>query len=109
MSEQTPLTASSTIAQWLDSEVGGPLIRGFLAGSGGSEDSLAPVRGLPLQQLVALSQGQLPQSVIDDLVRQANDGVIPESVETGWVEKTTPSAPGTFSIRSRKMSAYSEG
>ncbi len=26
-----------------------------------------------------------------------------------WVEKITPSAPGTFSIRSRKISAYSDG
>ena len=34
-----------------------------------------PVRGLPLQQLVAISQGQLPQSVIDDLVLDANGGV----------------------------------
>ena len=91
MSEKTSLTASSTIGTWLDSEVGGPLLRGLLAASGASEETLAPLRGLPLQQLVALSQGQMPQSVVDDLVLKANDGVMPtESAASGWVEKTTP-------------------
>lgn len=95
MSEKTPLTASSTIGTWLDSEVGGPLVRGLLAASGASEETLAPLRGLPLQQLVALSQGQMPQSVVDDVVLKANDGVMPtESAASGWVEKTTP---GRFS------------
>ncbi|WP_405373568.1 MULTISPECIES: SDR family oxidoreductase [unclassified Microbacterium] len=89
MTDMTPLTAGSTIGDWLDSEVGGPLVRGLLAASGAGEDSLAPVRGLPLQQLVALSQGQMPQSVIDDLVRAANDGVLPEeqAASGGWVER----------------------
>jgi len=87
MAASTPLTAASTIGDWLDSEVGGPLIRGLLAASGASEDSLAPVRGLPLQQLVALSQGQMPQSVVDDLVRQANDGELPDAAPSGWTER----------------------
>lgn len=95
MSQKTPLTASSTIGAWLDSEVGGPLVRGLLAASGAGEEALAPLRGLPLQQLMALSQGQMPQSVVDDLVRAANGGVIPEeAAPAGWVEKTTP---GRFS------------
>ncbi|WP_312676176.1 SDR family NAD(P)-dependent oxidoreductase [Microbacterium sp.] len=90
MSEKTPLTASSSIGDWLDSEIGGPLVRGLLAASGASADSLASLRGLPLQQLVALSQGQMPQSVVDDLVLKANDGVMPEATATGWTEKITP-------------------
>jgi NAD(P)-dependent dehydrogenase (short-subunit alcohol dehydrogenase family) len=90
MPNNGPLTAQSAIRDWLADETGGPLVRGLLAASGASEDSLAPVLGLPLQQLVALSQGQLPQSVVDDLVRQANGGVLPEVEATGWVEKTTP-------------------
>jgi NAD(P)-dependent dehydrogenase (short-subunit alcohol dehydrogenase family) len=62
-----------------------------LGAQGGFDESmLAPVRGLPLQQLVAMSQGQLPQSVVDDLVLRANDGVAPEETEpTGWVERVT--------------------
>ncbi|PZU31838.1 MULTISPECIES: SDR family NAD(P)-dependent oxidoreductase [unclassified Microbacterium] len=91
MSEKTPLTAASTIGAWLDSEVGGPLVRGLLAASGATEETLAPLRGLPLQQLVALSQGQMPQSVVDDLVLKANDGVMPTDAEpSGWIEQITP-------------------
>lgn len=84
------LTANSTINEWLEHPVGGPLIRGFLAQSGMAEDTLAPVAGLPLQQLVAMSQGQLPQAVVDGLVLQANDGVMPEEEESaGWRESIT--------------------
>ncbi|KAA9133662.1 SDR family NAD(P)-dependent oxidoreductase [Microbacterium caowuchunii] len=91
MSENTTLTANSSIGEWLEHPVGGELVRGLLAQSGAKEESLAPVRGLPLQQLVALSQGQMPQSVIDDLVLAANGGVAPVEDESGvWVEKTTP-------------------
>jgi NAD(P)-dependent dehydrogenase (short-subunit alcohol dehydrogenase family) len=84
------LTANSTIGEWLDSRVGGDLVRGLLAHSGATEETLAPIKGLPLQQLVPLSQGQLPQSVIDDLVLQANGGVMPaEDESTGWKEQVT--------------------
>ena len=37
-----------------------------------------------------MSQGQLPQSVIDDLVLKANGGVAPaEESDTGWREQVT--------------------
>ncbi len=53
---------------------------------------LAPVRALPLQQLVAVSQGQLPQAVVDELVLHVNDGVMPteESSPGVWTERVTP-------------------
>jgi NAD(P)-dependent dehydrogenase (short-subunit alcohol dehydrogenase family) len=57
---------------------------------------LAPIKTFPLQQLVALSQGKMPQSVIDSLVLRANDGVMPVEPEDAgaeaemWVEKITP-------------------
>src|SRR4051794_30522232 len=85
------LTAQSTIGDWLNDPTGGELVRGLLAQAGATAESLAPVLGLPLQQMVALSQGAMPQSVIDDLVRAANGGEIPtDDAPTGWVEKTTP-------------------
>ncbi|MGO1319111.1 MAG: SDR family NAD(P)-dependent oxidoreductase [Galactobacter sp.] len=87
----TTLTASSTIGTWLDDPVGGPIIKGLLAASGATEETLAPLRTLPLQQLVELSQGKMPQSVVDDLVKQANGGVIPEDEGPSgvWQEKVT--------------------
>ncbi len=91
MSDPSPLTAGSSIGQWLDHPVGGELVRGLLSQAGAGEEMLDPIKGLPLQQLIALSQGQLPQSVIDDLVRQVNGGVIPAAtdVDTGWKERVT--------------------
>jgi len=84
------LTANSTIGEWLDGPVGGELVRGLLARSGTTPETLAPIKGLPLQQLVALSQGQLRQSLIDRLVLDANDGVMPtEDENTGWKEQVT--------------------
>lgn len=85
------LTANSTIGEWLNDPTGGELVKGLLAQSGADTDSLTPVLGLPLQQLVTLSQGKMPQSVVDDLVRAANGGEIPEdAASTGWVEQVTP-------------------
>ncbi|HMI34680.1 MAG TPA: hypothetical protein VK499_11255 [Propionibacteriaceae bacterium] len=63
--KSTPLTASSTIGTWLQDPDGGALIRKLLEKGGFDESTLAPVRDLPLQQLVALSRGKLPQSVVD--------------------------------------------
>ncbi|MDY7529488.1 MULTISPECIES: SDR family oxidoreductase [unclassified Cryobacterium] len=72
-----PLTAKSSIGEWLKHPVGAPLIRDLLAGGGQTELALRPVRMLALQKLVSLSQGQMPQSVIDDLVLRANGGEAP--------------------------------
>jgi NAD(P)-dependent dehydrogenase (short-subunit alcohol dehydrogenase family) len=85
------LTANSSIGDWLEHPEGGPLIRQVLGQGGAFDESmLAPVRALPLQQLVVMSQGQLPQSVVDDLVLSANGGVAPEEEpQTGWQERIT--------------------
>lgn len=95
MSDATvPLTGSSTIGTWLDHPEGGPAIRAAL-GQGGAfdESALAPVRGLPLQQLVAMSQGQVPQELVDGLVLQVNGGVVPDEAvdaDGAWRETVTP-------------------
>ena len=72
-----PLTATSSVGDWLDHPVGGPLLRELLAQGGQDESALKPVRLFALQRLVTLSQGKMPQSVIDDLVAKANGGVTP--------------------------------
>ncbi|THG33382.1 SDR family NAD(P)-dependent oxidoreductase [Naasia lichenicola] len=88
MAEPRPLTAQTSIGDWLDHPEGGAIIRQLLGAGGFDEGALAPVRGLALQQLVALSQGQMPQSAIDDLVRAANGGVLPvDDSPTGWAER----------------------
>jgi NAD(P)-dependent dehydrogenase (short-subunit alcohol dehydrogenase family) len=85
------LTANSSIGDWLGDPVGAELIKGLLAQSGATAETLTPVLGLPLQQLVTMSQGAMPQSVVDDLVRAANNGEIPaDEASTGWTEQITP-------------------
>jgi len=74
-----PLTARSTIREWLDHPEGGPRLEGLLQSAEVPAEARAQIAPLPLQQLVALSQGKLPQSVVDDLVRAVNDGEIPEA------------------------------
>lgn len=103
-----PLTAQSPIADWLADTEAGALVRQVL-GQGGAFDEaqLAPVLGLPLQQLVALSQGQLPQSVVDDLVLRVNGGVAPEAVEdSAWRERVTP---GRFEGRTVVVTGAASG
>ena len=88
-----PLTAKSSVGEWLAHRDGGPLLRELLAQAGFDEKVLAPVRQLSLERLAALSQGQLEQSVIDDLVVRANGGVAPivETDEnTEWQERIVP-------------------
>ncbi len=91
-----PLTGKSSIGDWLNHPVGGELLRGLLAEGGQTESALKPVRLFSLQRMVALSQGQFTQEMVDDLVRKANGGDIPadEPDEPGdpaaaWVERIT--------------------
>jgi NAD(P)-dependent dehydrogenase (short-subunit alcohol dehydrogenase family) len=107
MSESVALTARSTIGAWLDDPTGGPLIGGLLERSGIDPQVSVLLRGLPLQNLVTLSQGQLPVSVIDDLVRQANGGDIPRgAAATVWEEQITP---GRFAGRTVIVTGAASG
>jgi hypothetical protein len=74
MAKDKALTAKSSVGTWLKHPIGGPLIRQLLGQAGVDEKVLAPVKLLPLQSLVAMSQGQMPQSLVDDLVEKANSG-----------------------------------
>ena len=94
-----PLTAKTSIGDWLKHPVGGPLIREMLAAGGQDEKALAPVKLFSLQRMVALSQGQMPQSVVDDLVLRANGGTAPvsddddeqdDAAAEAWTERITP-------------------
>ncbi|KQP56873.1 SDR family NAD(P)-dependent oxidoreductase [Agreia sp. Leaf283] len=105
-----PITAASSISSWLAHPEGGPLVRGLLAQAGIDETTLAPVAALPLQQLVELSQGQLPQQLVDDLVRQANGGEIPAESAVAddglWRETITP---GRFAGRTVVVTGAASG
>ncbi|MHA6804408.1 SDR family NAD(P)-dependent oxidoreductase [Salinifilum ghardaiensis] len=106
--ERTPLTGRTPIGTWIDHPVGGPLIRELLARGGFDEEALAPVRQLPLEQLVTMSRGALSQQVVDDLVSRANGGAAPDAAEeeTGWQERI---APGRFDGRTVIVTGAASG
>ncbi len=94
-----PLTAKSSVGEWLKHPVGGPQLRAMLAEGGQSESALTPVKLFSLQRLVAMSQGMLKQDVVDDLVAKANGGVAPveddddddaDAAPAGWAEQIVP-------------------
>ncbi|GAA5211689.1 SDR family NAD(P)-dependent oxidoreductase [Microbacterium kyungheense] len=88
-----PLTGASTIQTWLDDPAGGDVLRGLLAQGGQSAEALAPIAGLPLQNLVAMSGGAFPQEALDALVAQVNPDYVPaataETPKGQWAEKIT--------------------
>lgn len=91
-----PLTGSRSIREWLDHPAGGSLLRGMLTDAGQDEATLKPIEHFALQQLVELGGGQFSQSVLDQLVLEANGGVVPDDDLQGdpavtdggpWVER----------------------
>ncbi|WP_285101226.1 SDR family NAD(P)-dependent oxidoreductase [Promicromonospora sp. MEB111] len=96
------LTVRSTVGDWLDHPVGGRILAAFLAEGGATPDSLAPARGLPLEQLVALSGGTFPAEALDALVAAYREAAPEEAAAadataagdtqtvTGWAEQITP-------------------
>jgi len=90
-----PLTGASTIQTWLDDPAGGTALRGLLAQGGQSAEALAPIAGLPISNLVAMSGGAFPQAALDALVAQVNPDAAPtepaaETPKAEWAEKVTP-------------------
>jgi len=84
------LTAKSAIGDWLDDPQGRAALEGLLAQSGATADKLAAIRNLPLEQMVALSQGQMPQEALDAIVRSVNGGEIPDDDGGAWSEPIVP-------------------
>ena len=101
MASDKPLTAKSSVGDWLKHPVGGDLIRGMLAEGGMDEKTLKPVRLFSLQRLVQLSQGQLKQEVVDELVLRANGGVAPTVEQEAEADTTTAAS----SRRSRRAAS----
>jgi len=75
---RTALSADSSISAWLADPVGGALLRSMLAESGQSPDVFRPVSRLAIKRLVKMSRGAFSQELLDDLVRRAADGEVPE-------------------------------
>lgn len=72
------LSADSTVAEWLDHPVGGAIFRDMLKKAGQDESVLRMVRRFSLKKLGAMSKGQFTEEIMNDMVRRANAGEMPE-------------------------------
>ncbi|GAB2494947.1 hypothetical protein GCM10027063_37750 [Promicromonospora xylanilytica] len=92
------LSVHSTVGDWLDHPVGSQILAGLLARGGATPDSLAPARGLPLEQLVALSDDRFSAEALDALIAAYREAAPGEAAQAGadggqpagWAEQITP-------------------
>lgn len=82
----TPLTGDSSIADWLADPAGNAILTELLAQSGQTPDVFKPVRRLAIKRLVKLSRGAFTQEMLDDLVRRAAAGDVPQGAPATAVE-----------------------
>src|SRR6187431_2038296 len=73
----TPLTADSSIADWLADPAGSAILTDMLAQGGQSPDVFKPIKRLAIKRLVKMSRGAFTQEMLDDLVRRAAAGDVP--------------------------------
>lgn len=98
--KDAPLTAKSSIGDWLEHPVGGQILRDALASAGQSEAALKPVRIFSLQRVASMSKGAMTDEMIADWVARANGGVAPAADAAAevaspapapeWAERITP-------------------
>ena len=73
------VTADSTVREWLDHPVGGPMLLAMLGGV--SEDALTQAFGVTLTQMAVYSQGAIPEAAVTDLATRLADTY--QRTETG--------------------------
>ncbi|MEV8273113.1 SDR family NAD(P)-dependent oxidoreductase [Microbacterium sp. NPDC077184] len=74
-----PLTADTSIADWLADPVGNAILTDLLAQAGQTPDAFKPVRRFAIKRLVALSRGAFTQEMLDEIVQRAQAGEMPGS------------------------------
>lgn len=99
------LSGQSTVAEWLAHPVGGAIFRDMLQQAGQKESVLRLVKRMPMEKLVAMSQGRFTPEILQDMIVKANSGQMPTGVPASeivdtpaaevtampeWQEKITP-------------------
>ena len=84
----TPLSGDSAIADWLADPAGNAILTDMLAQGGQTPEVFKPVKRLAIKRLIKLSRGSFTQEMLDELVRRAAAGEVPEGVTPTPVEAT---------------------
>ena len=92
MGNTKPLTADTSIADWLADPVGNAILTDMLAQGGQTPDVFKPVRRLAIKRLVKMSRGAFTQEMLDDLVRRAAAGEVPGSAAAASPVAAEPEA-----------------
>ena len=82
MGTTTQLTGDNSIADWLAHPAGNAILTEMLAQGGQTPEVFKPVRRLAIKRLVKMSRGAFTQEMLDDLVRRAAIGDVPEGTLT---------------------------
>ncbi|MCC2033709.1 SDR family NAD(P)-dependent oxidoreductase [Microbacterium allomyrinae] len=99
----TPLTGDTSIANWLDDPIGGAILRDMLAQGGQTADAFKPVRRLAIKRLVKLSRGAFTQEALDDIIRRAAAGEVPEGAPApSTIDEDEASAPAAPAVALRE-------
>ncbi|MFF2631739.1 SDR family NAD(P)-dependent oxidoreductase [Microbacterium sp. NPDC058021] len=89
-----PLTGDSAIADWLADPAGHAILSEMLAQGGQTPEVFKPVKRLAIKRLIKLSRGSFTQEMLDELVRRAAAGEVPEGVVPAVeVTEETDAAP----------------
>src|SRR6187431_3657976 len=91
----TPLTADSSIAAWLDDPTGNAILTEMLAQGGQTPDVFKPIKRLAIKRLVKMSRGAFTQEMLDDLVRRAAAGDVPAAATETAPAQAAADAPAS--------------
>jgi len=73
-----PLNGHRTIKEWLAHPGGGPILRDIFSKAGVDDATLNHMGSLPLGGLPEVSHGRFPQALVDQIIREANGGNVPQ-------------------------------
>lgn len=109
MGTPRPLTADTSIADWLADPVGNAILTDLLAQAGQTPDAFKPVRRFAIKRLVSLSRGAFTQEMLDEIVRRAQAGESPAgTIGSGADRAATAPAPDAPPTSSASAPAWAE-
>ncbi|MBD7957653.1 SDR family oxidoreductase [Microbacterium sp. Sa4CUA7] len=97
-----PLSGDSAIADWLADPAGHAILADMLAQGGQTPEVFKPVKRLAIKRLIKLSRGSFTQEMLDELVRRAAAGEVPEGAPVAAAETAEPQTDAASAVPLRE-------